>query len=267
MFLSMKISIITVGMNHKKYLEALYRSLYDKGITESEFEAIYVDNCSTDGSVEWLQEKYPQVKTIVNSEPLGFGENNNKGVMASKGDYIGIVNPDIIFTEGCFTKIVNMIKTNLGDKSIVAPKLLNPDGTVQYSVRKFVTLKMMLHRWMSWENDKSDNKCVKEYLCKDIDQTKIQEVDWAMGAALFMNRETYAQLGGFDQRYFLYMEDEDLCLRAWKQRIPVIYYPEIELIHNHLRGSAHLSKKTWWHLKSLVRFLLKHGINVKRVSN
>ena len=258
------ISIVTVGMNHKKYIEALYGSLYGEGKLVSEFEAIYVDNCSTDGSVKWLQENCPQVKIIVNSEPLGFGENNNKGVMASKGDYIGIVNPDIVFTEGCLTKIVNMIKTNLGSNSIVAPKLLNPDGTVQYSVRKFVTAGIMLRRWISWENDDSKNSKVSEYLCKDIDQTKTQEVDWAMGAALFMNRETYAQLGGFDQRYFLYMEDEDLCLRAWKQKIPVIYYPEIEMIHNHLRGSTRLSRKTFLHLQSLVKYFWRHGFNVNR---
>ena len=94
------ISIITVGMNHRNYLEALYRSLYGEGRPDGEMETVYVDNCSTDGSVEWLQEVYPHVKVIVNTEPLGFGENNNKGVMASRGEYIGIVNPDIVLKEG-----------------------------------------------------------------------------------------------------------------------------------------------------------------------
>lgn len=85
-----------------------------------------------------------------------------------------------------------------------------------------------------------------------------------MGAALFMSRDTYAQLGGFDQRYFLYMEDEDLCLRAWKQGVPVIYHPKAKVVHNHLCSSTHLSIKTWWHLKSVALFFLKHGINVRR---
>ena len=260
----MTISLVTVGMNHRKYLEALYESLYSQIKERMQIEAIYVDNCSTDGSVEYVREQWPQVKIVQNVEPLGFGENNNKGVMASTGDYIGIVNPDIVFTAGSLGQIMNMVSTKLGGDYVVAPKLLNPDKSVQYSVRKFVTLKMMLQRWMSWENDESENKSVREYLCKDIDQTKTQEVDWAMGAALFMNRDVYARLGGFDQRYFLYMEDEDLCLRAWQQKIPVIYYPEIELIHNHLRGSTHLSKKTWWHLKSLMKYFHRHGFNVKR---
>lgn len=259
------ISIVTVGMNHKKFIESLYRSLFRDGMNEMKFEAVYVDNCSNDGSVEWLCENYPQVKIIQNVEPLGFGENNNKGVMASTGDFVGIVNPDIIFTDESLCKIENMIQTQMGGgKFIMAPKLLNPDKTIQYSVRKFVTLGMMLRRWISWENDNSENNMIRDYLCKDIDQTKMQEVDWAMGAALFMSRETYAHLGGFDQRYFLYMEDEDMCLRAWKQNIPVIYYPDVELIHNHLRGSIHLSRKTIMHLQSLIKYFWRHGVNVRR---
>ena len=79
-----------------------------------------------------------------------------------------------------------------------------------------------------------------------------------------MSRDTYAQLGGFDQRYFLYMEDEDLCMRAWKQGIPVIYYPEAKMTHNHLRGSTHLSKKTLYHLNSFFKYLRRHGLSAKR---
>lgn len=94
------ISIITPGMNHRKYLETLYGSLYGEGRPNEQLEAVYVDDCSTDGSVEWLQEVYPHVKVIVNTEPLGFGENNNKGVIASRGEDIGIMNPDIVVKEG-----------------------------------------------------------------------------------------------------------------------------------------------------------------------
>lgn len=255
------ISFITVGMNHRRYIEALYESLYKEGrVAETLIESIYVDNCSSDDSVRFIRENYPQVKIIENVEPIGFGENNNKGVMASTGNYIGIINPDIVFIKDSLAKIMNL-DLNQG---VIAPKLLNPDGTVQFSVRKFVTLKMMLMRWLSGENDKTDNHTVSEYLCKDIYQTKKQAVDWAMGAALFMSRDTYAQLGGFDQRYFLYMEDEDFCLRAWKQNIPVIYDPQIELIHNHQRGSIHIGKKTIYHLSSLFKFFRRHGVNMKR---
>jgi len=256
------ISIVTVGMNHKKFIEALYGSLYGGGGPKAEFEAIYVDNCSTDGSVEWLHENYPQVKVLRNLTPLGFGENNNRGVMASQGDYIGIVNPDIVLKEGSLDRIFELSKEK--KNVIICPQLLNPDGTVQYSVRKFVTLKLILRRWLSGENDDSNDSKVRIYLCKDMDYNKVQEIDWAIGAALFMSKEVYMRLGGFDERYFLYMEDEDLCLRAWEQGIPVVYYPEAKLIHNHLRGSTHLSKKTFYHFKSLFTFFRLHGVGYER---
>ena len=257
------ISVITVGMNHKRYIEALYESLFGEGSPDGELEAIYVDNCSMDGSVEWLRENYPQVKVVVNTELLGFGENNNIGFRVSSGDYIGIINPDIVVRKGSIDQILNFANET-GVKGIVCPQLLNPDGSLQYSVRKFVTIKLIISRWLSGENDSSNSKKVREYLCKDMDTNKTQEIDWAIGAAMFMSRKTYDELGGFDERYFLYMEDEDLCLRAWEKGIPVIYYPEAKLIHNHLRGSSHFGKKTICHLKSLFTFFRLHGFNYKR---
>ena len=146
------------------------------------------------------------MKTIVNTEPLGFGENNNKGVMASVGDCIAIINPDIILRDDSIDKIYKKLEETQEDV-IYAPQLLNPNGTVQYSVRSFITLRMFMRRLLSKGNDDNVSNEMVKYLCKDIDVDKTQTVDWAMGAALFMSRDTYAKLGGFDQRYFLYMEN------------------------------------------------------------
>ena len=90
------ISIVTVGMNHLLYLKALLHSIYVENVPQVNFEMIYVDNCSTDGTVGYIRHNYPQVKIIENRKPLGFGENNNKGVLASMGKYIAIINPDIV---------------------------------------------------------------------------------------------------------------------------------------------------------------------------
>ncbi len=256
------VSIVTVGMNHKKFVDALYSSLYEEYTPAIDFEAIYIDNCSTDGSVDFLKEHYPLVRIIQNTEPLGFGENNNKGVMASVGKYIAIINPDIILQDNSIDKIFCKLEETK-ENTIYAPQLLNPDGTVQYSVRSFITLRMFIRRILSKGDDNNISNEMVKYLCKDIDVRQTQTVDWAMGAALFMSRDTYAQLGGFDQRYFLYMEDEDMCLRAWKMNIPVIYYPEAKMIHNHLRGSSKLGKKTLMHFKSLFTFFRRHGLSVK----
>lgn len=82
------ISIITVSMNHLLYLKVLLRSLYKENIPQASIEMIYVDNCSSDGTVEYIRQNYPQVRIVENQKPLGFGENNNKGVLASIGNIL-----------------------------------------------------------------------------------------------------------------------------------------------------------------------------------
>lgn len=257
------ISIITVGMNHLSYLKPLLSSLYHDCRPKVSFEMIYVDNCSTDGSVDFIQTNYPQVKILINEKPLGFGENNNKGVMASIGKYIAIINPDIILQKGCLDVLYNYAAT-YPENGLFVPQLLNPDLSIQYSVRRFVTLNMFLKRALSKGQDSTNDKTVSKYLCKDIDSASSQTIDWAIGAALFMTKDMYANLGGFDTDYFLYMEDEDMCLRSWKMNKPVIYVPEAKMIHNHLRSSSKIGRKMFLHFKSLFTFFCKHGLDVKR---
>ena len=259
------ISIITVGMNHLLYLRNLFKSLDDAGvfIDTNGYQMIYIDNCSTDGSVEFIQNNYPTVKILKNKKPLGFGENNNKGILASTGEYIAIINPDIVVFKDSLSELKQYLElnTNVG---IVAPQLLNPDGTVQYSVRKFINIKRLGARIISLGKDSSNNKNVNDYLCKDINWTETQQVDWAIGAAYMIRRDVYATLGGFDNDYFLYMEDEDICLRCWLSGFPVVFHPTSKMIHNHLRASSKIGKKMFLHIKSMITFFKKHGLNVKR---
>lgn len=224
---------------------------------------VYVDNCSTDGSVEFIRTNYPQVTIIQNKQALGFGENNNKGVLASHGEYIAIINPDIVLQENSLSEICDYAVGHT-DVGIIVPQLLNPNGSLQYSVRRYITLGKLVARELTHGKDSSNNKEVSNYLCKDIDYNQTQEIDWAIGAAFFMKRNVYAELGGFDTDYFLYMEDEDMCLRSWKLKRPVIYYPKSKMIHNHLRASSKLGKKMLIHAHSMMTFFRKHGFSPQR---
>lgn len=257
------VSIVTVGMNHLSYLRAFLSSLYETAVAPFGFEMIYVDNCSTDGSVEYVREHYPQVHIIQNTVPLGFGENNNKGVLAAHGEYVAIINPDIVLQERSLVELHEYATTH-PEVGIIVPQLLNPDGSVQYSVRRYINLKSLMARGLTKGKDEIDNSKVNAYLCKDIDYTKTQEIDWAIGAAMFMHRAHYAELGGFDTDYFLYMEDEDICLRSWKVNRPVIYHPKSQMIHNHLRASSKIGRKMLIHIRSMMTFFRKHGIFPKR---
>lgn len=259
----MKVSIITVGMNHLRFIKNLYRTLLEEHRPSVEFECIYVDNCSKDGSQDWLRENYPEVRIIQNECPLGFGENNNKGVKVATGEYVAIVNPDIEFFDDAIDRLIAWMDEHKGEYGIVGPKLLNPDRTVQYSARTFITAKAFFYRALSRGNDEAKSSKVGDYLCRDLDMDKLQPVNWIMGAAMFATREFYNELGGFDEDYFLYMEDEDLCLRSWKAGKPVIFAGDVAVVHNHLRASKKVGKKMMKHFQSLFTYFRKHGLNVK----
>lgn len=255
------ISVITVGMNHLRFIKELFGSLFENHNGQTSFEVIYVDNCSTDGSVEFIQSRYPNVKIISNTHPMGFAANNNLGVSKAKGKYVAILNPDITVSQDTLNRLFSFSEA-LPYDAIVAPRLLNTDGTHQYSTRNYMNFKSFIVRLFTRSNDKATDAVTSEYLCKGMDTTKVQFVNWAIGAALFMKKSCYETLQGFDTKYFMYVEDVDLCLRAWKRNIPVVYYPKVQLTHDAQRASSKIWKKTAQHIKSILIFFCKHGINV-----
>jgi N-acetylglucosaminyl-diphospho-decaprenol L-rhamnosyltransferase len=133
------ISIVTVGMNHLNHMKGLLYSLYIEHRPSMNFEMIYVDNCSHDGTVSFIKDEYPQVKIIENQTIKGFAYNNNLGVSYALGNFIAIINPDIILTKNCLTILVETLKenTNIG---IAVPRLYNTDGTIQKSIRRFINI-------------------------------------------------------------------------------------------------------------------------------
>ncbi|MCD8297165.1 MAG: glycosyltransferase family 2 protein, partial [Prevotella sp.] len=247
--------------NHLKQIKDFYKSIYEDNTPTISFETIYVDNCSSDGSVDFLKQYYPQVKILINDTPKGFGENNNIGTSASSGKYLALFNPDIVVQKGCIDNLYNYAEKHK-EIGILAPKLLDADGSLQYSVRGFLSPKILLWRLMTKGKDSKEIEAVNDYLCKYMDHTKIQPVNWSSGAAFFISRNVYTKLAGFDTGFFLYMEDEDICLRAWEKGFPVIYFPEAKLVHDSHRESLKFGKKSLVHLKSVLTFFRKHGFSI-----
>lgn len=258
-----QVSIVTVGMNHLRFLDDYLKSLYSECRPSIDFELIYVDNCSTDGSVEFIQQHYPQVEIIRNETIRGFSENNNIGARQSRGEYILILNPDIILLPNAIDNLYNYYKTD-SSIGILVPKLLNLDSSVQNSVRTFFNLKTMFYRFLYYGRDDLSSAVIQRYLLRNFNKEKTQEVDWALGAAMFFDRNWFNQLKGFDEGYFLYVEDVDICFRSWKLGKPVVYLPNSTFIHAHQK----ISRRGWnrsklIHIKSAIRFLFKHRIAFK----
>ncbi|NDK57517.1 glycosyltransferase family 2 protein [Pontibacter fetidus] len=256
----MKVSIVIVTMNHLSKLKNLLDSLFGKEQTKLKHEVIVVDNCSEDGTVDFVRAEYPNVIVHENEQIKGFAANNNKGVSLAKGEYVFICNPDIIVFPGSIDTLIRYHDRN-PSVGIVCPQLLNSDKTYQASVRRFMNAKIIALRVLLKGNDATNNKIVRKYLLDDFDKSKIQPVDWAMGAALVLKRDFYLKLKGFDERFFLYVEDVDLCLRSWKLGFSVVYNPEARMIHDHQRASFNgINRKSIMHLRSMIYFLKKHKL-------
>lgn len=260
---NVEVSIITVGMNHLKLLKNYLNSLYEVCKPVVTFELIYVDNYSNDDSVLFIRQNYPQVKIIENKTIRGFAYNNNLGVKNSTGKYILILNPDIILLPSSVDNLYCYLKQN-ESIGILVPKLLNVDLSIQFSVRKFINLKILFHRFINKGKDDLKSKVSQDYLLTNLDREKTQPIDWALGAAMLISRKWFDQLKGFDEGYFLYVEDVDICLRNWKLGKQVVYFPESVFIHAHQRSSNMGWNKTkLMHLKSMFRLFLKHNILLK----
>ena len=251
------VSIITITMNHLGYITEMMNSLFTTARPTVSFEMIIVDNCSTDGTVDFLRSHYPNVKIVQNKEIYGFAQNNNIGAREATGEYIFILNPDVIVKPKAIDRLYYYAKEH-PDCGVLAPRLLNMDGSAQYSARNFLSIQILFNRFLTMGNDQSNNKKVVSYLMKDLPLDKPSDVDWCMGAALMISREFYDELEGFDDNYFLYIEDMDICYRTWHKGKKVTFLPTAVFLHAHKRESRYVNKKTWIHLKSFLYFLKKN---------
>jgi len=230
----MDISVIIVNWNTKKLTGDCLSSInkYTKWIR---YEVILVDNASTDGSQKYLQKKFPQVRFILNKENLGFGKANNQGVKIAKGRYVLFLNSDTYLLENSLKILIKKADRteNLG---ALGPLLLNEDKSIQQSVGFFPHLPQIFY-WMSFIDDLPGGTLLKPYhVDHDSFYKKEHEVDWLTGAALLIPRKIFDQVGGFDEKIFLYGEDIDLCRRIKDQNYRIIYSPVSKIVH--IRGGS-----------------------------
>lgn len=233
------ICVVIVNYNMKSEIDRCLASLYadskDSGLV---FKVVIVDNASIDGSKEFLLSKFPDLKYITLGENKGFGAAQNIGLASMKSKYYFVLNPDTYFfpEESALRKMFDLMEkdTKIG---MLGPRIVYPDGSLQFSCYRFPTF---WHPLMT--RTKIRTKRGKQYhdhlLMKEVEHNYKMPVDWIMGSAMFVRGEALSQVGNFDERYWMYYEDSDLCRRFWEKGWPVYYFPEVTLEHIHHRGSA-----------------------------
>lgn len=260
----MNLSIIILTYKSKNLVRFVLKDLFESNLPE-QTEVIVVDNDSKDGIEKMIEREYPEVKFIQSGENLGFAGGNNLGIRAAFGKYILIMNPDIFVEPNTVQKLYNYItekeKHNIG---LVAPRLNNPDGSLQHTAYRFHKLLTPVFRRTFLGGTEKGKKHLKKFLMNDWDHDSVREVDWVQGSFFISPKSLLERVGNFDERYFMYMEDMDLCRKIKMAGKKVIYYPEAQAVHLHRKESAEGSwhqiftnKLTRIHIHSWMKYMWK----------
>ena len=253
----MKLSIIIVSWNVKDDLLKCLSSLEENPPSES-FEQIVVDNDSSDGTLDAVKQKCPEVITIANRQNRGFAAANNQGIQASSGQYILLLNPDTIIHTGALDILVGFLDNNPG-VGVCGAKLLYADGSVQASVRRFPSFRAVLYRHTIFRLLRIFRADYRRWSMKDFDYDRQMDVDQVSGAAMIVRRSVIDQVGSMDESFFMYYEEVDLCYRIKQAHWRIVFLPDAVITHLSGRSAKQIRlKRRIMMLKSLMVFFRKH---------
>ena len=228
--MQLDLSIIIVNYNVKEFLQNLIHSIFKSALNIS-YEIIIIDNASDDGSVEFIKDKFPEIKLISNEKNLGFSKANNLGLKIAKGKYLLLLNPDALLREDTLQKMMEFFR-NTPDAGLAGCKILNPDGSLQLACRRSFP-----GPWTSFckvtglSTIFPRSRIFARYNLTYLDENQSYEVDAISGSFMMMKREVYEKVGGFDEEFFMYGEDLDLCYRIQKAGYKVYYVHDTQIIH------------------------------------
>lgn len=225
----MKLSIIILCWNDLKVIGNCLQSIY-ANTHSTEFEIIVPDNGSSDGSVEFIRENYPGVRVIENGANLRFAKANNVGIRASRGEYVLILNPDTLVHDGAIDTVVALADTH-PEVGAFGCRVLNADGSYQACIRPFPSIRS---EWIA-----ALRLGVLGYLAEALQpgvyvrwQGDTQRtVGWLAGCFILCRADLLKRLGGFDEQFFYYHEDMDLCNRVWQEGYSILYTPAASITH------------------------------------
>ncbi len=206
-----------------------------------------------------VAEEYPGARLLVNRENAGYSRAVNQAIRTAAGRYVLILNPDIEVIPGSIDALARHLDEDPGT-GIAGGKLLNPDGTLQYSCRTFYTFKTLLHRRTPIGKLFPNSRIVRDHLMMDWNHETVREVDWMLGACMMVRAEAITDVGLMDERFFMYFEDVDWCYRMKQHGWKVVYVPGARMTHAHRRESAAggvFNLRLFAHLNSMFRFFDK----------
>ncbi len=223
-----------------------------------DFTLYVVDNNSTDGTAEYIKENFPEVIVIEPKSNEGFGAGHNKVIPFLDSKYHVVINPDIILRDDVISELCAYADKNEG-VGLLSPEIRFEDGTKQHLAKRNPTVRYLGAHFL-YNKDKEPNKLIRDYCMLDREDEKEPfEITNATGCFMFFRTEVFKDLGGFDERFFMYLEDCDIARRV-SQKYSALYYPSATVYHLWERESKRNKKILMIHVMSIIKYFLKWGI-------
>jgi len=258
------LSVIIVNWNTAELLVQCLESL---GVASKRLsvETIVVDNASTDNSCDAVKKDFPSVRLMECNTNLGFSKANNLGIRAAAGQYICLINSDVVLSESCLDRMYEYMDQH-SRIGILGPKVLNADGTLQGSIRQFPSVWNTLCRTLALDVLLPKSRLLGGFFMRFANPDQVIAVDALSGCFWMVRRDALNQIGLLDEGFFMYAEDLDYCKRSRLKGWENVYFPEADIIHFGGASSARAPVRFLTeNLKATVRYLHKYHGPAERV--
>jgi N-acetylglucosaminyl-diphospho-decaprenol L-rhamnosyltransferase len=241
------VSVVVVTWNALPWIEQCLDSVRGRDV-------VVVDNGSTDGTVAFVRERYPDVR-VIEQDNKGMGGGNNAGMRASDGRYYFLLNSDAWVLDDGLDKLVEFADAH-PEAAIVGPKLVNTDGTLQRSARGEPTLWRLATEYLFIRKLAPHSRRLNPLYRGDFAHDRVEEVDWLFGPALLVRREAADAVGLFDEDFFMFSEEVDWMTRFRRAGWTVLFFPGAEVVH--VGGASHGGRMYVENLRGHLRWFAKH---------
>jgi GT2 family glycosyltransferase len=252
-----KLSIVIVNWNTRDYLVDALRSIH-AAAPAFDFETIVVDNASSDGSADAVRREFAWVMLIANADNTGYARGNNQGIAASSGEYVLLLNPDVVLPPEGLDRAVAALEAR-PDAAALAVRLVNPDGSVQSSLRGFPTPLGVLWEAVGLSRAFPRSRFFGAYRMTWFGYDREAEVDQPMGTFLLIRRSVIDAVGVLDERFPIYFNEVDWCFRVRRAGWKIVFTPAVDVVHYGGGSTRQVwAEMAWESRRGLLAFYRKH---------
>lgn len=252
------LSVVVLSWNTKELTTRCLQALFAEAPRHAR-EVIVVDNGSQDGSADAIAAAFPQVRLLRNPDNRLYAAGNNQGAAVANGEFVCTLNSDTEVRAGALDNLVDFLRAHPGHGA-VAPKLVDPDGSVQHACQRFPTWFTALCFDSWWGTWWPGSRVQARYLMRDFDHLASRDVDQPPGACFLMRTAEWRAFGGFDETLSLFYNDVDLCRRLWWKGRRIHYLATAEVMHHRGASTKNFARMlVVWHKNRLAYYRKHYG--------